>query len=70
MNHEEYYEMLMSEKIKKDDLIKFIVDEFDRSNNYSEAQISRLTFQFVNNTFQIEKPEEFNKTWFNDGSIL
>ena len=60
----------MSEKIKKDDLIKFIVDEFDHSNNYSEAQIARLSFQYVNQTLQIEKPDSFNVTNFDDGSIL
>lgn len=69
-NNEDYYPKYMAPEVTVDGMIKYIVEKFDLSNNYSHAHIVKLSLQFVNMTFHIEKIVYIKQSLFDDGSIL
>lgn len=69
-SNQSYYSLFMDEKIKKNDLLKYIIREFDTNNNTSYAYIVRLSLQFVKQTIHFEKIDNIQQSIFSDGSII
>ena len=60
----------MSKDVKKDDLLKYIIMEFDHTNNTTHAYIVRLALQYVKKTIHFEKIVYIQQSIFDDGSII
>ena len=60
----------MSKDIKKDDLLKYIIMEFDHTNDTTHAYIVRLALQYVKKAFHFEKIVYIQQSIFDDGSII
>ena len=60
----------MSSQIQKDDLLKYIIMEFDNTNDTTHAYIVRLALQYVKKTFHFEKLVYIQQSLFDDGSII
>ena len=65
-----YLHMYMASEVNCNDMVKYIIEHFDISNDYSDARIVKLSLQYVKKTFHIEKPVYIQLSIFDDGSIL